>query len=57
MGVLTLKEEYRLMVPENRILRGIFGRKRYEVTGKWWKLRNKEIHILYSPPNIIRQIK
>jgi hypothetical protein len=47
---LTLREE-------NRVLRRIFGRERNEVTGKWRKLHNEELHILYSYPNIIRQIK
>jgi hypothetical protein len=42
---------------ENRILRRIFGPKRDEVTGERRKLRNEELHILYSSPNIIRQIK
>jgi hypothetical protein len=41
---------------ENRVLR-IFGPKRDEVTGVWGKLHNEEVHILYSFPNIIRQIK
>jgi hypothetical protein len=42
---------------ENSFLRGIFGPKRDEVTGEWRKLYNKELHILNSSPNIIRQIK
>jgi hypothetical protein len=42
---------------ENRILRRIFGPKRDEVTREWRKLYNEELHILYSFPNIIRQIK
>jgi hypothetical protein len=42
---------------ENRVLRRIFGPKRDEVTGKWRKLHNEELHILYSSPNIIRHIK
>jgi hypothetical protein len=54
---LTLREEYRLRVFENRVLRRIFGPKREEVTGEWRKLHNEELHILYSSPNIIRQIK
>jgi hypothetical protein len=41
---------------ENRVLRGIFGKKRDEVTGDWRKLHN-ELHNLYSTPNIIRMIK
>jgi hypothetical protein len=54
---LTLKEEHRLRVFENRVMRRIFGPKRDEVTGEWKKLHNEELHILYSSPNIIRQIK
>jgi hypothetical protein len=42
---------------ENRVLRRIFGPKRDEVTGEWRKLRSEELHIRYSSPNIIRQIK
>jgi hypothetical protein len=42
---------------ENRVLRKIFGPKRDEITGEWRKLHNEELHILYSSPNIIRQIK
>jgi hypothetical protein len=42
---------------ENRVLRRIFGPKRDEVTGEWRKFHNEELHILYSSPNIIRQIK
>jgi hypothetical protein len=42
---------------ENRVLRRIFGPKRDEVTGEWRKMHNEALHILYSSPNIIRQIK
>jgi hypothetical protein len=42
---------------ENSVLRIIFGPKRDEITGEWRKLPNEELHILYSSPNIIRQIK
>jgi hypothetical protein len=41
---------------ENRMLRRIFGPKRYEVTGGGRKLHNEELHNLYSSPNIIRMI-
>jgi hypothetical protein len=54
---LTLREEHRLRVFENRVLRRIFGTKRDEVTGEWRKLHNEELHILYSSPNIVSQIK
>jgi hypothetical protein len=53
---LTLREEYRLSVFENRFLRRIFGPKRDEVIGGWRKLHN-ELHNLYSSPCIIRIIK
>jgi hypothetical protein len=52
-----LREEHRLRVFENRVLRRIFGPKRDEVTGEWRKLLNGELHNLYSSPDIIRQIK
>jgi hypothetical protein len=42
---------------ENRVLRGIFGLKRDEVTGEWRGLHNEELNDLYSSPNIIRVIK
>jgi hypothetical protein len=42
---------------ENRVVRRIFVPKRDEVTGDWRKLHNEELHILYSSPNIIGQIK
>jgi hypothetical protein len=42
---------------ENKFLRRIFVPKRDEVTGEWRKLHNEELHILYSSPNIIMQIK
>jgi hypothetical protein len=45
---LTLREEQRLRVFENRMLRKIFGPKRDEVTGDWRKLRDDELHNLYS---------
>jgi hypothetical protein len=51
-----LREEHRLKVFENRVLRRIFGPKREE-DGSWRKLHNYEIHSLYSLPNIVRAIK
>jgi hypothetical protein len=51
---LTLREEQRLGVFENRVLRGIFGPKRVEVIGGWRKLHNEELHNLYCSPSIIR---
>jgi hypothetical protein len=54
---LTLREEHRLRVFENRVLRRIFGPKRDEVTGEWRQLHNEELHDLYSSPSIIRIIK
>jgi hypothetical protein len=51
---LTLSEEYRLRVFENRVLRRIFGPKRDEVTESWRKLYNEELHNLYFSPSIIR---
>jgi hypothetical protein len=53
---LTLREEHRLRVFENRVLR-IFGLKRDEVMGDWRKLHNEELHNFYSLPNIIRMLK
>jgi hypothetical protein len=53
---LTLREEYRLRVFENRVLRRISGPKRDEVTGGWRKVHNEELHNLYSSPSIIRMI-
>jgi hypothetical protein len=54
---LTFKEERRLRVFENRVLRILFERKRDEVTGEWRKLHNEELNGLYSLPNIVRVIK
>jgi sugar lactone lactonase YvrE len=50
---LTFREERRLMVCENRVLRRIFGAKRDEVTEEWRKLHNEELNDLYCSPNII----
>jgi hypothetical protein len=54
---LTLREEHRRGLFENRMLRRIFGLKRDEVIGERRKLHNKELHDLYSSPSIIRIIK
>ncbi|KAJ4446624.1 hypothetical protein ANN_13321 [Periplaneta americana] len=54
---LTLREEQRLRVFENKVLRKIFGAKRDEVTGEWRKLHNTELYAFYSSPDIIRNIK
>jgi hypothetical protein len=51
---LTLREEHRLGVFENRVLRRIFGPKRDEVTGGWRKMHNEDLRDLYSSPSIIR---
>jgi uncharacterized membrane protein len=53
---LTLREEYRLRVFENRVLRKIFGPKREE-DGSWRKLHNDELHSPYSSPNTVRVTK
>jgi hypothetical protein len=52
-----LREERRLKVFENRLLRRVFGRKRDEVTGEWRKLHNEELNDLYNLPNIVRVVK
>jgi hypothetical protein len=54
---VTAREEHRLRVFENRVLRRIFRPKRDEVTRGWRKLHNEELHGLYSSPSIIRVIK
>jgi hypothetical protein len=53
----TVREEHRLEVYENRVLRRTFRPKRGEVTGEWRKLCNEGLHDLYSSPGIIRIIK
>ena len=52
-----MREEHRLRVLENRMLRKIFGPKRDEVTGEWKKLHNEELNDLYCSSNIVRAIK
>ena len=55
--LLTLREECRLRVFGNRVLRRVFGPKRDEVTKEWRKLHNEELSDLYSLPNIVRVVK
>jgi hypothetical protein len=50
-----LREEYKLRVFENRVLRRIFGPRRNEVTGEWRKLHNEELNDLYSPGDQIEK--
>ena len=54
---LTWREERKLRVFENMVLRGIFGPRKDEVTGEWRRLHNEELNDLYSSPNIVRVIK
>ena len=54
---LTLREERKLRVFENTVLRRIFGPRMDEATGEWWRLHNEELNDLYSSPNIMRVIK
>jgi len=54
---LTLREEHRLRVFENRLLRRIFRPKRDEIAREWGKLHNEELNDLYSSTNIFRVIK
>jgi hypothetical protein len=53
---LSVREEHKLRVFENRVLRKIFGPKRDGVTGGWRKLHNEELHNFYYSPSIIRII-
>ena len=52
-----MREERKLRVFENMVLRRIFGPRRDEVTGNWRRLHNEELNDLYSSPNIVRVIK
>ena len=54
---LTLREERKLRVFENMVLRRIFGPRRDEVKGKWRRLHNEELNDVYSSPNIVWVIK
>ena len=51
--IIHLREEHRLRVFENKVLRKIFGAKKDEITGEWSKLHNAELNALYYSPNII----
>jgi len=52
-----LREERKLKVFQNMVLRRIFGPRRDEVTGEWRRLHNEELNDLYSSPNIVRVMK
>ena len=54
---LTLREERKLTVFENMVLRRIFGPRRDEVMGEWRRVHNEEINDLYCSPNMVRVIK
>ena len=54
---LTLREERKLRVFEDMVLRRIFGPRRDEIKGEWRRLHNEELSDLYSSPNIVRVIR
>jgi hypothetical protein len=54
---LTFREQHRVRVFENRVLRIIFGPRRDEVTGGWRKLHNEELRDFYASPSLIRMVK
>ena len=54
---MTLREERKLKVLMNMVLKRIFGPRRDEVMGGWRRLHNKKLNYLYSSPNIVRVIK
>ena len=55
--LLTLREERKLRLFENMVLRRIFGPRRDDVTGEWRRLHKEEVNDLYSSPNIVRVVK
>jgi hypothetical protein len=57
LTILILREECRLRVSDNRVIRRIFGPKREKVAGGWRRLHNEELHNLYASHNIIKVIK